>query len=128
MSGPGLANIYAALAAVEGRPVTAMDDAALWALALGGQDSLAAAAFDRFCMSLGAVAGDIALTQGAHAVVIAGGLGLRIADRLATSGFEGRFRAKGRFESRMADMPVKVITYPQPGLFGAAVAFAHARG
>jgi glucokinase len=128
VSGPGLGAIHAALAAIEGRPTSPMDDAKLWALALSGEDSLAAAAFDRFCLSLGAAAGDIALTQGAQAVVIAGGLGLRIAGRLAGSGFEGRFRAKGRFEGRMADMPVKLITYPQPGLFGAAVAFAHQYG
>ena len=123
VSGPGLANIHTALAAIEGRAVPAMPDAALWALALSGRDSLAAAAFDRFCLGLGGAAGDIALTQGAAAVVIAGGLGLRIADRLGASGFEGRFRAKGRFEGRMAAMPVKLITYPEPGLFGAAAAF-----
>lgn len=128
VSGPGLAGIHATLAAIEGRVTPPMDDAALWALALGGQDSLASAAVDRFCLSLGAVAGDIALVQGAAAVVIAGGLGPRIADRLATSGFEARFRAKGRMEDRMAAMPVKLITYPEPGLFGAAVAFAQAYG
>jgi glucokinase len=123
VSGPGLANIHAALAAAEGRTVAPMGDADLWALALSGRDSLAAAAFDRFCLSLGAVAGDIALTQGAAAVVIAGGLGLRIADRLVSSGFADGFRAKGRFEGRMAAMPVKLITHPEPGLFGAAAAF-----
>jgi glucokinase len=128
VSGPGLANIHATLAAIEGRASPPLDDAALWALALGGEDSLARAAFDRFCQSLGAAAGDIALVQGAQAVVIAGGLGLRIADRLAASGFENRFRAKGRFEDRMARMPVKLITYPEPGLYGAAVAFVQARG
>ncbi len=126
VSGPGRASIHGVLAAVEGRTVAQIHDASLWALALSGSDSLAAAAFDRFCLCLGAVAGDIALVQGAQAVVIAGGLGLRIADRLAGSGFEGRFRAKGRFEGRMAQMPVKLISYPEPGLFGAAVAFAHA--
>ena len=31
---------------------------------------------------------------------------------------------KGRFERRMDDMPVKLITHPEPGLFGAAAAFA----
>lgn len=126
VSGPGLANIHAVLAAIEGRAVAQMDDASLWELALSGSDSLAAAAFDRLCLCLGAIVGDIALAQGAQAVVIAGGLGLRIADRLTGSGFEGRFRAKGRFEGRMAQMPVKLISYPEPGLFGAAVAFAQA--
>jgi glucokinase len=128
VSGPGLAAIYAALADAEGHSFPTIDDETLWARALGGEDALAATAFDRFCQCLGAATGDIALVQGAQAVVIAGGLGLRIADRLAASGFEARFRAKGRMEARMAAIPVKLVTYPEPGLFGAAVAFAQAYG
>jgi glucokinase len=124
VSGPGLANIYEGLAAIEGRSVQAREDKSLWDMALGGGDSLAAAALDRFCMILGSVAGDIALAQGAKAVVIAGGLGLRLVDFLPGSGFASRFTAKGRFERMMASMPVKVITHPQPGLLGAAAAFA----
>ena len=123
-SGPGLANIHDALAAIEHRSVQSRDDKELWAAALAGTDSLAAAALDRFCLSLGAIAGDMALAQGASAVVIAGGLGLRLADHLPRSGFAARFIAKGRFERRMDDMPVKLITHPQPGLLGAAAAFA----
>lgn len=124
VSGPALSDIYATLAAIEGRPVLGMDDKALWTLAIEGRDSLAAAAVDRFCMALGTVAGDIALAQGGSGVVIAGGLGLRIKDMLVRSGFAERFRAKGRFEGLMASIPVKLITHPQPGLFGAAAAFA----
>jgi len=45
---------------------------------------------------------------------------------LIRSGFAERFCAKGRFEALMAAMPVKLITHPQPGLFGAAAAFAQA--
>jgi glucokinase len=123
-SGPGLAAIYETLASIEGRAVVSMDDKALWQLALSGEDSLAAAAFDRFCLSLGAAAGDFALAQGAGAVVIAGGLGQRIASRLPQSGFEERFLAKGRFQRLMETIPVKLIDHPQPGLFGAAAAFA----
>jgi glucokinase len=123
-SGPGLANIYEGLAAIEERSVQARDDKSLWEIALGGSDSLAVAALDRFCMILGSVAGDIALAQGAQAVVVAGGLGLRLVDLLPRSGFASRFTAKGRFEQMMASIPVKVITHRHPGLFGAAVAFA----
>jgi glucokinase len=123
-SGMGLANLYEALAAIEGRPAVYRDEKTLWAAAMASKDSLAAAALDRFCLSLGTVAGDIALAQGANGVVIAGGLGLRVADHLPKSGFPGRFVAKGRFERRMDEMPVKLITHPQPGLFGAAAAFA----
>lgn len=123
-SGMGLANLYEALAAIEGREFEYRDEKALWQAAMAGEDSLAAAAFDRFCRSLGAVAGDIALAQGAQAVVIGGGLGLRLAGLLPRSGFRDRFIAKGRFERRMDEMPVRIVTYGQPGLFGAAAAFA----
>jgi glucokinase len=125
VSGPGLANIYEALAAIEGRVVPVGDDKELWKLALGGEDILAAAALDRFCLTLGAVAGDLALAHGAWSgTVIAGGVGARIADHLPISGFGGRYNAKGRFEARMARIPVKLITHEQPGLLGAAAAFA----
>lgn len=123
-SGMGLANIYEALAAIENRQTRYRDAKALWEAAMTGTDSLASAALDRFCLALGAAAGDIALAQGASAVVIAGGLGIRLADHLPRSGFHDRFIAKGRFERRMSEMPVKLITHPQPGLFGAAAAFA----
>jgi glucokinase len=124
VSGPGIVEIYEALAAIEGRPVQLRDDKTIWQMGMSGEDSLAAACVERFCLSLGSVAGDIALAQGGSAVVIAGGLGQRIRDNLIGSGFAERFRAKGRFETMMAEMPVKLITHPQPGLFGAAAAFA----
>jgi glucokinase len=124
VSGPGIVPIYETLAALEGRAVPTRDDKAIWQLALEDGDSIAHAAIDRFCLSLGAVAGDLALAQGAKAVVIAGGLGLRLKDRLVQSGFSQRFTSKGRFAAMMAAMPVKLITYPQPGLFGAAAAYA----
>ena len=123
-SGPGLGNIYEALAKIERRPIRYRGEKALWQAAMAGEDSLATAALDRFCLSLGSIAGDIALAQGGEAVVIAGGLGSRLADHLPCSGFRDRFIAKGRFERRMAEIPVKIITYPEPGLFGAAAAFA----
>jgi glucokinase len=123
-SGRGLWNLYEALGAIDGRDLKFHDDKQLWAAALEGSDGLALAALDRLCLTLGAVAGDMALAQGAAGVVIAGGVGLRIADYLPQSGFRDRFIAKGRFERRMDDMPVRLITHPQPGLFGAAAAFA----
>ncbi|MBJ7501760.1 MAG: glucokinase [Sphingopyxis sp.] len=124
VSGPGIVDIYETLAALEGRSIPRFDDKAIWTNALEGGDSLAAAAVDRFCLSLGSVAGDLALAQGASGVVVAGGLGLRIRDSLVRSGFPERFIEKGRFEGFMSALPVKLITHPQPGLFGAAAAFA----
>ena len=127
-AGQGLWNLYDALAAIEGLNLTIHDEKELWAAALEGRDSLATAALDRLCLSLGAVAGDIALAQGANSAVIAGGVGLRLANYLPRSGFRDRFIAKGRFERRMDEVPVKLITHPQPGLIGAAAAFAKEHG
>ncbi|WP_379923554.1 glucokinase [Erythrobacter sp. R86502] len=129
VAGPAIVDIYLALAAMEQRSVSERDAITIWNLGTSGEDPLAAAAVDRFCLSLGSVAGDLALAQGGFAgVVIAGGLGYRIRDTLLSSGFGSRFKAKGRFESLMAGIPVKLIVHPQPGLFGAAAAFAAEHG
>ena len=122
--GQGLASIYALVAEESRLEPPFADETALWSAGLSGKDDLAAEALDRFCRALGSAAGDIALVQGARAVVIAGGLGLRLLEQLPRSGFRDRFVGKGRFERMMDGIPVKIIAHPQPGLFGAAAAFA----
>ena len=124
VSGPGFRTIFEVIAELEGREMPKGDDKALWRMALEGSDSVAEAALDRFCLCLGAAAGDVALVHGPGPVVIAGGLGYRLKDYLPRSGFAERFAAKGRYTSLMSSLPVKLITHPEPGLFGAAVAFA----
>ncbi|MBB4859514.1 glucokinase [Novosphingobium chloroacetimidivorans] len=124
VSGPAIVDIYRALAALEGRAVAERGDVELWTAGTDGSDSLAAAAVDRFCMALGSAAGDLALAHGASGVVVAGGLGYRIRETIMASAFAERFTAKGRFAGMMANLPVKLITHAQPGLFGAAAAFA----
>lgn len=124
VAGPGLRSIWEVLAQFEGRDIPRGDDKALWTAALEGKDSMAEAALDRFCLCLGAVVGDIALTHGPGAVVLAGGLGARLTNFLPRSGFAERFAAKGRFQSLMERQPVKLISHPEPGLYGAAAAFA----
>ncbi|MBU6267756.1 MAG: glucokinase, partial [Sphingomonadales bacterium] len=123
VAGPAIVDIYETLAGLEGRAIVPMKDSAVWTLAEAGEDALAVAAAERFCLSLGSAAGDYALAQGAAGVVIAGGVAQRQADRLCRSAFAQRFTAKGRFETLMATIPVKLITHPQPGLLGAAAAF-----
>jgi len=66
--------------------------------------------------------------HGASAVVLAGGIGLKLRDLLPTSDFAARFCAKPRYEAMMANMPIKLIVHPQPGLFGAVAAFAMEHG
>ncbi|MDB5716258.1 MAG: glucokinase [Sphingomonadales bacterium] len=68
-SGPGLKNIYDVIARRD--PLRkSYDDDLLWAAALDGSDTFASLALDRFCLCLGAVAGDIALAQGGKGVVM----------------------------------------------------------
>ena len=123
VAGPGAAAIYAALGGTALR-----DDRAIWTSGLDRGDPLASQALDRFCASLGAVAGDYALAHGSTGVVIAGGLGMRLRERLPSSQFAARFAAKPRYEAMMADIPVRLLVHPQPGLMGAAAAHVAGRG
>ena len=124
LSGPGLFNLYRALGEMQDISVQSLDPRDLWTMAINGRDPLAVEALQRFCLTLGSVCGDLALLQGASAVVLAGGLLPRIAHLLPQSGFERRFLAKGRFEEHMSKLPVFRILHPEPGLFGAAAAYA----
>jgi glucokinase len=127
VSGPGLNNIYKALGTIGHQRVLLMEDAELWAAALDGTDEHAVAAFERFCLCYGSVAGDLALAQGPGTVVLAGGLTQRMREHLPKSGFHGRFTAKGRFESLMKAVPVRLAVHEEIGLYGAAAAFRESR-
>ena len=116
VSGPGLGHIVRTFA-----PGDARDDAALWAAAIAGEEPRALALF---LASYGAVVGDLSLAHGAFGVVLTGGLTARLRELLPASQFHARFCAKGRYVARMETIPVKLITHPHPGLFGAAAAFA----
>jgi glucokinase len=120
LSGPGLFNLYQALAEIRGATPSLADEAAVSAAAAKG-DSLANEALDRFCAILGSVAGDLALTFGARGgVYISGGLAPRMADRLEAGDFRRRFEAKGRMSDFMAEIPTTLIQHPYAALVGAA--------
>jgi glucokinase len=121
VSGPALRDIYAVIADAQ---APFADDRDLWQAALAGSDPIATAALDRFCLCLGAFAGNIALAHGANVLVLAGGLGLRLRQHLPASGFAERLAAKGEYRSILEQLPVKLIAHPEPGLYGAAAAFA----
>lgn len=118
-SGPGLGHVHRALSGID-----AEGDSELWKRALGGEDQALAQSLDRWCAILGGFAGDLALVHGADRVVIAGGLGFRLRGVLPRSHFAARFSAKPPFVDRMRAIPVRMLAHPQPGLLGAAVAFA----
>jgi glucokinase len=125
VAGPGIVDIYETLAAIEGKPLPRAPTRSCgrWAWRRGQPGGGSG-------RSLLPVAGQRGGRSGAGARFGGAGdgwrTGLRIKDVLLTSGFAERFRAKGRFEGIMAAMPVRLITHPQPGLFGAAAAFAQA--
>ena len=120
VSGPGLAH----LAAVAGGAEQESSLVDLWQQGIAGTDAIAARAVERFCMSLGSVSGDVALAQGAKGVIISGGLGQRLFKLLPQSGFAERFCAKGRYRPVMEQMKVRLFEMEEPGLVGAALAFA----
>lgn len=124
VAGNGLQVIYRILCEIEEAEPLNLDDRELWTLALGGSDPIANAALDRYCLCLGSAAGDFILAHGAKAIVIAGGLGQRIGERLNTSGFRERMVFKGRFTSLLEATPAYRTLQAEPGLTGAAVAFA----
>jgi glucokinase len=120
VSGPGLIDLYRLFG---GGEWDVGDAGGLWSAAIQGEDDVAAQALDQFVKCFGSAAGDIALAHGANAVVITGGLANRLADRLRSPQFRGRFIAKGRYRERMEGMRVRLATIEEPGLLGAAVAF-----
>ena len=125
LSGPALRSLYYALTK-EGERLD-VDDRELWALAISGDDEKAVAALDRFFLSYGSIAGDMALAHGANKVILTGGLGARLADHMPASGFCSRFTAKGRFRSKMEQITVQQLFYDEPGLYGAAAGYIKAR-
>jgi len=120
VSGPGLYDLYRACG---GAAFEVGDASALWGAAIEGKDPVAGEALDQFVKAFGSAAGDLALAHGANAVAISSGLSLRLADKLKSALFAGRFIAKGRYRARMQGIRVRLVTHEEPGLLGAAVAF-----
>ncbi len=119
-SGPGMLNIYQALADIAAAPAPCKTPIEVAQRAQAG-DTLAAAAIDRFCRVVGAAAGDFALAFGARGgVQISGGIGPTLLDQLQGGGFRAAFEAKGRFSDYAQAIPTFVITHPYAALLGGA--------
>lgn len=128
LSGPGLENLYQALAEVRGAPAEALDASAISTAALEGRNELAEAALAQFCSLLGNVAGNVALTLGARGgVYIGGGIVPRLGNWFDRSRFRERFESKGRFRSYLQAIPTYVVQAgDQAALLGAARALDRA--
>ncbi|BCA94103.1 glucokinase [Legionella antarctica] len=121
LSGQGLENLYQAIAAFHKKGVDPLSAAQIISLAKQ-QCPIAQASIGQFFASLGAYAGDLALTLGAFGgIYIAGGIVPRLLSLIQQSDFRARFESKGRFSDFNRLIPTYVVTAKQPGILGAAV-------
>jgi glucokinase len=124
LSGPGLVNIYRAVAVLEGAVAEGLSPAQVTERALARRCPLCVETLEIFCAGLGSVAGNLAITLGAKGgVYIGGGIVPRLGDFFEKSAFRTRFEEMGRFKSYMAGIPTYVITAVNPALRGVAMAF-----
>lgn len=121
LSGPGLMNLYAALAEIEGRTTQFDTPEAVSKAAVAGTDKGAEEALGLFCELLGSSAGNFALTFGATGgMYLAGGILPQIREFLLESNFMDRFKNKGEMRPFLERIPVNLIEHGQLGVIGAA--------
>ncbi|MDI9237511.1 glucokinase [Lysobacter sp. LF1] len=120
LSGPGLVNTYQALCDLDGAAPVFDTPEAIAAAAQSTSDAQAREALGLFCALLGSLAGDLALTFGADAVYLAGGIPAQIRPFLLQSDFAARFTNKGVLGEVLARVPVWLVDHGQLGLVGAA--------
>jgi glucokinase len=119
LSGPGLENLYSAIAAIENVAVSSRTAAEISRRAIDRSCPICVAAVDMFCAMLGTVAGNLALMFRARGgVYISGGIAPRLVDYLAQSDFHARFVAKGRFCAYLDSIPTAVIINPDAAFLG----------
>ena len=88
---------------------------------MDGSNPQALTALNTFCESMGAAAGNLALTLGAKGgIYIAGGVVPRFSEFFANSGFRDKFEEKGRFAAYLQPIPVYLVMRSNLGLLGAA--------
>lgn len=110
LSGPGLVNLYQAIASIDQVEVQPRTPAEVTRAALDETCDTCRKALDSFVSFLGSVAGDVALLFGARGgVFVGGGIVPHIARCLAGTDFRRRFEAKGRFQPYLAAVPVRIV-------------------
>ena len=128
ISGPGLQNLYAAIAELDHVNAPARSAAEISQAAVDGSCPVSKAALDMFCAMLGTVAGDAALLFRARGgVYLAGGILPRIIDYVAQSEFRARFEAKGRMRGYLETIPTSIIMHTDPAFLGLVAAIESER-
>jgi glucokinase len=130
LSGPGLTELYSAIAVYQGvTGAESLTAAEITGRALRAECPVCQETLAQFCRLLGSFAGNLGLTMATlGGVYIAGGIIPRFVEFLKQSDFRDRFEDKGRFQHFMQRIPVFVITEKQPGLLGAGVYLRQAAG
>ena len=119
LSGPGLENLYRALATIEHTQPPERCAADIVATAREATCPTSRAALDMFCALLGDAAGNLALTFGAKGgVYIAGGIIAHLGDEIERSAFRTRFEAKGRMRGYVTAIPAYLIVHADPAFLG----------
>jgi len=124
LSGPGLENLYTAMAALRGlklEPGEGRSAPAITAAALAGEP-FSSEVVTLFCALLGDVAGQVALTLGARGgMYIGGGIVPRLGEWFDRSPFRTRFESCGRLTSYLRAIPTFVVQeVDQAPLLGAS--------
>jgi glucokinase len=121
LSGPGLVQLYHAIARVDGLTVPGRSSSEIVSHALAGDCQVSRETLELFCAFLGSTAGNVALTLGARGgVFIGGGIALHFTEFLRRSAFRERFEAKGRMAGYLARIPTAIIVHPTPAFLGLA--------
>jgi glucokinase len=121
LSGPGLAELYRAVAASHGLTPETLQPNDVILRGLAAEDEIAVEALELFITWLGRFAGDAALLLGARGgVYLGGGIAPKLAAKLSSGPFRRAFEDKGRMAAYLAPIPVYVIRADFATLTGAA--------
>ncbi|HRC26785.1 MAG TPA: glucokinase, partial [Alphaproteobacteria bacterium] len=119
-SGKGLLNIYNAIRILEGRddlPDRTPEE--ISALALSKACETCEETLDLMMGFLGMVAGNLALTLGAHGgIYVGGGIVQKLGEAFFTSRFRKQFLSKGRLVAYLDPIPTYAILHPYPAFVG----------
>lgn len=121
LSGPGLQNLYQAVADYQKVSVAKLTPQQIGQAAIEKSDPIAVQALDYFFAWMGTVAGDLALIYGAKGgIFIAGNIVANYLPELQESRFRKNFESKGRLTPFMQAIPTYVILHPEIELLGLA--------
>ncbi len=126
LSGPGLVNLYQAIAAIRGEQALDLTPAQI--THLEGDDAQGCRyTVEAFLDILASVCGDLALCHGAvSGMFIAGGIAPRLIKSIDEVRFRARMEAKAPLAHMVAAIPSRIIIHPYAALIGAANALTEA--